>query len=72
MKLNIQIIKSIELQVVSKILSLTLSVGVIICLLECTSSNGNELYIYMDTHFYGTVQMYLHKGIESLTQTQIF
>ena len=29
-------------EVVSKILSLTLSVGVLICLLECTSSNGNE------------------------------
>ena len=76
MKLNLQIIKFIELLVVSKISSFTGN-PVRRCLLECTSSYGNELYIYiyyiyMDTHFYGTVQMYLHKGMESLTQTQIF
>ena len=46
MKLNLQIIKFIELLVVSKISSFTGN-PVRRCLLECTSSYGNELYIYI-------------------------
>ena len=61
MKLNIQIIKSIELQVVSKILSFKGDP------VRRCSYMFTGVYIIQWQWIYGTVQMYLHKGIESLT-----